>query len=151
MDFGFLDEEHQEFCANAYKEIKSHMIASLQTARNVGEKLCEAKELLTGPGEFDEILKSLNASPEDACNYMNFAVRFKDWEIEKILVVASAADIFVLSSSPKYAELIKLLANTENLTKEQASRLIKKFRKEAKRKDNHVVYNARRRGGFTPH
>lgn len=128
--FDFIHAAHRDFATEMVREVNRSQVEKLQCELNQGRQLLEAKERMTRRGEFSGFKNSLNLTTTDVRKCMSFAATFGDWAIEKIVVIASATNIFSLCQK-KYAEVVEHLHSASVVTREFVQRLLKEFRGKA--------------------
>lgn len=129
--FDFVHEAFRGFASGSAFEINEASRIKLIAELEQGRLLVDAKEKLTRRGEFSRFKQSLAMTRSDITRAMRFFETFGGWAIEKILVVASATNIFSLLAL-SYSEVVTRLTESTVITKELVQGLVKEVRDRAK-------------------
>ena len=125
--FDYIHIDFRDFAQKTADEINQAARIELEKQLEVGRNLLEAKKVLTRRKEYSNFRNSLSLTPAEARKRLKLAEIFGDWDIHRLLGIASSTSLFTLCQS-KYAEVVKQLRELPEITKELVFRLMKEVR-----------------------
>lgn len=125
--FDYIHAAHRDFATAAARQLNQNQVQKLQIELDLGRELVEAKERLTRRGEFSKFKRSLSMTLADARKYIRLAITFGEWQIDRILAIASATNIYTLCA-PKFANLVEKLNDLPVFTSDLIKQMVKEAR-----------------------
>lgn len=123
----YIHIDFRDFAQKTADEINQAARIELEKQLEVGRNLLEAKKVLIRRKEYSNFRNSLSLTPAEARKRLKLAEIFGDWDIHRLLGIASSTSLFTLCQS-KYAEVVKQLRELPEITKELVKRLMKEVR-----------------------
>ncbi len=125
--FDYIHAAHQEFAIVTAREFNQSQVERIQDEMRQGRQILEAKERLTRRKEFSQWKQSLSATAADIRKKVKLVLTFGDFPIEKIVVIASAVNIYTLTA-PKFAQLVEKLRELPVLAADRIKQMVKESR-----------------------
>lgn len=125
--FGYVDIAFRGFAQKTADEINQAARMELESQLEQGKNLLEAKKVLTRRKEYSNFMDSLSLTAAEAKKRLKLAEIFGDWDIHRLLEIASSTSLFTLCQS-KYAQVVEQLREVPKITKELVLRLMKEVR-----------------------
>lgn len=125
--FDYVDIAFRDFAQKTADEINQAARMELESQLEQGKNLLEAKKVLTRRKEYSNFMDSLSLTAAEAKKRLKLAEIFGDWDIHRLLEIASSTSLFTLCQS-KYAQVVEQLRELPKITKELVLRLMKEVR-----------------------
>lgn len=127
VSFDYVHIAHREFAVVTARQLNQNQVKRLQIELDLGRQLLEAKERLTKRGEFSKFKSALSMTLADARKYIRLATVFGEWQIERIMEIASATNIYSLCQ-PRFAAVVEKLKEVPTIAADFVKQLVKEAR-----------------------